>query len=106
MLVSETARRRARSLSAIAAGLSTAVTLTAWFGLKDGGWLLIIPVIAGIAATIWSTRVVVAIAMLATAAIVVLELDGTGVLFAASVAALMLALNNLQSAATQIRRRF
>jgi hypothetical protein len=105
MLISETARSRARSLSAIAAGLSTAVALAAFFALNDGSWLLLAPVVAAVAATIWTNRIAVASAMIITAAIVVLELDGTGVLFGASLAALMLALNNLQSAATRIRRR-
>lgn len=104
MLFADTATRRARSLSAIAAGLSAVVAGAVYFGMHDGGWLLIVPVLAATAATIWTNRNVVATAMVATAAIVFLGLDSTGVLFGASLAALMLALNNLQSAATQLRR--
>ena len=105
MLISHTAKTRARSLSAIAAGLSTAVAVAAYFGLNDGGWTLLVPVLAGAAATIWTNRNVVAVSMVATAAIVFMGLESTGVLFGASLASLMLALNNLQAAATQLRRR-
>jgi hypothetical protein len=79
--------------------------LAARIGLGDGTWDLIVPVVACVAAAVWPTRLVVATAMIATAVIVVMGLEGSGVLFGASVAALMLALNNLQSAATRVRRR-
>jgi hypothetical protein len=105
VLISATSRARARWLSSIALGLAVMVAMAARFGLNDGGWSLLVPVVACAAATAWPTRIVVAIAMLASAAVVVLGLDGSGVLFAASVAGLMLALNNLQAAATQIRRK-
>jgi hypothetical protein len=105
MLLSETARTRARSLSGIAAALALAVAAAARFLTNDGTWELILPVLACLAATIWPTRLVVAVAMIATAAVVVMGLENTGVLFGASVTALMLALNNLQSAATRVRKR-
>jgi hypothetical protein len=105
MLLTETAKLRAKALSGVAMGLAATVALVARFGLNDGGWMLIVPVIAAGAATIWPTRIVVALAMVVTATVVVLGLDNTGVLFGASVAALMLALNHLQSAATTVRRR-
>ena len=95
---------RARSLSAVATALSVAVVLAVFFGMNDRNWMLIVPVLAGAASTIWPVRTVVAIAMLVTAAVVVLGRDGSGVLFGASVVALMLALNNLQAAATRIGR--
>ena len=104
MLLVNTAQARARSLSAVAAGLSTAVSLSVYFGLNEGGWSLLVPVLAGAAATVWPNRNVVATAMVATGAVVFLGLESTGVLFGASLAALMLALNNLQSAATRVRR--
>lgn len=105
MLLSETSKARARALSAVAAGMSVAIALTAYFGLNDGGWTLLPPVVAAIAATAWPTRTVVATALLATAAVVVMGLDDTGVLFGGSAAALMLALNHLQDAATRLKRR-
>jgi hypothetical protein len=105
MLLTDTSKERARLLGGVATGLSAAVALAAYFGLNDGGLTLILPVIACAAATAWPTRIVVGTAMTATAAVVVLGLEDTGVLFGASVAALMLSLNNLQSAATRIRRR-
>jgi hypothetical protein len=105
MLLTDSAKARARSLSAIAAGLAVAVAGLAWFGFDDGGWLLLVPVLATVAATIWPTRIVVGAAMIITAIIVVLGMDGSGVLFGASDAALMLAINSLQSAATRVRRR-
>jgi hypothetical protein len=105
MQISDTARVRARSLSAIAAGLSAVIALAAWFGLNERGWELVLPVLASVVAAIWPTRIIVATSMIATAAIVVLGLESAGVLFGASVAALMLALNNLQEAATRVRRR-
>lgn len=104
MLLSDSARVRAQSLSAIAAGLSILLAAAVYFGLREGGWPLLIPIVVSIAATVWPTRLVVAIAMLATAAIVILGTEGYGILFGASAVALMLALNNLQSAATQLRR--
>ena len=91
-------------MCAVAAGLSVAVALAA-FGLNDWSWPVGVPVVAAAVATVWPTRMVVAIAMLATAIIVVVGRDGAGVLFGASVAALMLALNHLQPAATPVRRR-
>ena len=105
MLLSDAARSRARALSAIAAALSVIVTVLAFFILDDHNWMIFIPAVASIAAAVWPTRVVVAVAMLVVAAIVALGLDGTGVLFGGSVVALMLALNNLQSAATRVRAR-
>lgn len=103
MLLSDTARSRARALSAIGAVLSVTLAVALWFGMDDRTWSLLVPVLATVAATVWPSRIVVAIAMLATTAIVVLGIDGSGVLFAASVGLLMLALNNLQSAATRVR---
>ena len=105
MLLSDTAASRARTLSAIAASLAVTVAAAAYFGMHDGGWSLLVPVLAAAAATLWPNRNVVATAMVITAAVVYLGFESTGVLFAATLAALMLALNNLQSAATQLRRR-
>jgi hypothetical protein len=106
MLLSETAKTRARSLSAVAAGLSAAVAAVAYFGFDDGSWQLVLPIVASIASTIWPTRLVVATAMTATAAVVVMGMDDSGVLFGATVAILMLALNSLQTAATRVRKNF
>ena len=103
MLISETAATRARSLSAVAAGLSGVIAFTLYFALHDGGWMVFLPVVVSAAATIWPTRAVVGIAMLVTSAIVVIGIEGSGVLFGASAAVLMLALNSLQTAATQVR---
>jgi len=103
MLISENAAARARTLSAVAAGLSGVVGFTLYFVLHDGGWMVFLPVIAAAAATMWPTRVVVGIAMLVTSAILVIAIEGSGVLFGASAAVLMLALNSLQTAATQVR---
>jgi hypothetical protein len=105
MLISENARARARSLSAIGAAIALAMALAAYFGLGDKHWTLIVPVLACAAAAAWPTRIVVTIGMLATAAVVALGLDGSGVLFGGSAVTLMLALNNLQSAATHVGRR-
>ena len=106
MLLSETAKTRARSLSAVAAALSAAVAAMAYFGFDDGSWQLVVPIVFPLAATIWPTRIVVGAAMTATAAVVVMGLDGSGVLFGATLAILMLALNSLQTAATRVRRSF
>ena len=103
MLISETASRRARSLSAIGAALSAAIAVTLYFGLHDGGWMVFVPLVVATAATIWPTRVVVAIAMIVTSVIVVLGVQESGILFGATAALLMLALNSLQTAATQVR---
>ncbi|HET9426421.1 MAG TPA: hypothetical protein VFO55_13710 [Gemmatimonadaceae bacterium] len=105
MLLTDTARSRARALSAIGAVLSVTLAVALWFGMNDHSWSLLVPVVATIAATVQPTRIVVAVAMLATTAIVVLGIDGSGVLFGASVGLLMLALNNLQAAATHVRPR-
>lgn len=103
MLISETARTRARSLSAISLALSSAIAVTLYFLLHDGGLLVFVPVIASAAATMWPTRVVVGAAMVVTSLIVIMGIQGSGVLFGASAAVLMLALNSLQTAATQVR---
>jgi hypothetical protein len=104
MLLTDSARIRARSLSAIGAALSVLVASAAYFGMNDGGWTLLVPVVACTAAAMWPTRIVVGTAMLATAAVVVLGIENSGVLFGASAVTLMLALNSLQSAATRVRR--
>lgn len=104
MLLSDTARERARMLSAVAAGLAALVASAAWFGMDDHDWILIVPVLASVAAAVRPTRLIVATALLVTATVLVLGLEGSGVLFGATTAALMLALNNLQSAATRVRR--
>ena len=88
----------------LATALSTAVAAAAWLGMNDGSWSLAVPVVDSAAAALRPTRVVVAIAMIVTAAVVVLGIDGSGVLFGASVVSLMLALNHLPSAATHVRR--
>lgn len=106
MLLSETARRRARILCAIGAGLAIFVASLAWFGFDDGSWTLVVPVVVTIVAAIWPTRLVVAGAMLITSAVVIVGMEDSGVLFGASAVALMLALNNLQSAATKVRPGF
>jgi hypothetical protein len=103
--LSNTAKDRARSMSAVAAGLSIAVALLARFGFGDPSWMVVVPILASVAAIAMPTRLVVAIAMIATAAALVIELDDSGPLFGATLVALMLALNHLQDAATQIRRR-
>jgi hypothetical protein len=92
-------------LSGAAAAFSVAVAAVVFFGIGEGDWLLLVPVVACAAAALWPTRLVVAVAMFATAAVVVLDINGSGVLFGASVTALMLALNNLQAAATRVRPR-
>ena len=104
-LLSDTTRTRARSLSAVSAGLSAAVCLAVYFGIGDHDSTLILPVLASMVAVLWPTRLVVTIAMLVTAAIFVLGFEDSGGLFGASVAVLMLALNTLQATATRIRRR-
>lgn len=104
VLLSDSARSHARALSAVATALSVVLALAVWLGMNDRSWTSAVPVIAALAATAWPTRVVVAIAMVASAAVVVQGINGSGVLFGATVVLLMLALNNLQAAATQIRR--
>jgi hypothetical protein len=92
-------------LCIVAASLAVTVAAAARFGLDDNSWLLVIPVLASIAAAVLPTRLVVGMAMLVTAATLVLELDDSGPLFGATLVSLILALNHLQGAATQIRRR-
>jgi hypothetical protein len=104
MRLTDTARTRARSLCAVAAGVSALVAALAYFGFDDGSWQLVLPIAASLFATIWPTRIVVATAMIATAAVVVMGMDDSGVLFGATVAILMLALNSLQEAATRVRK--
>src|SRR4051812_14527826 len=104
MLLQDSAKARARTLSAIAAVLAIAVAAAARFGLNEGGWLLLIPVIASIGAVVMPTRAGVAIALIATAAVVGMDFEETGLLFIATLVTQMLALNNLQEAATRIRR--
>src|SRR3954451_16928271 len=104
MLLQESSKARARTLSIVAAALAILVAAVARFGLNEGGWMLLIPVVASIGAIGVPTRVAVAISMVATAAVVAVDLDETGVLFIATLVAQMLALNNLQEAATRVRR--
>jgi len=102
--INSDARYRARAMSIVAASLAVVVALAAQLGLNDGGWTLIVPILAAAAAARWPTANIVAVAMVATAGVVLMGLDNSNILFASSLAALMLALNHLQSAATQIRR--
>jgi hypothetical protein len=104
-LLTDTTKTRARSLSGVSAGLSAAIFLAVYFGIGDHDTTLILPVLASMVAVLWPTRIVVGVAMLVTAAVFVLGFEDSGVLFGASVAMLMLALNTLQATATRIRRR-
>src|SRR4051812_43608186 len=101
-LLSDTTKTRARSLSAISFGLAAACALAVYFGMNDHDTTVAVPVLASVAAMLWPNRIVVTVAMLATAAVVVLGFDDTGALFGASVAVLMLALNTLQATATRV----
>jgi hypothetical protein len=102
--ISNTATYRARVMSAVALAIAVVVAMVNQFGLHEGGVLLLVPILAAGAATIWPVRDVVAVMMVVTAGIVVTGRDDSNVLFASSLVTLMLALNHLQSAATKIRR--
>jgi hypothetical protein len=104
-LLTDTTKTRARSLSAVSAGLSAAVFLAVYIGMGDHDSTLILPVLASMVATLWPNRIAVAIAMIVTAGVFVAGFEDSGVLFGASLAVLMLALNTLQATATRIRRR-
>jgi hypothetical protein len=104
MLLQESSKARARMLCAVAAVLAIVVAAAARFGLNEGSWLLLVPVVASIGAVVMPTRAGVAIALIATAAVVAMDFDENGLLFIATLVTQMLALNNLQEAATRIRR--
>jgi hypothetical protein len=84
--------RRIRLAAAVALALALFVAFAVLVGLRDGGWPLLVPAVAAAAVLAWPKRAVVVLAILATAAIMLLGLMTVGIFFGASLAALILAL--------------
>jgi len=90
--LSHTRARRVRLLGGLAFALATLVALAVRIGLNDGGWPLFVPAVGGAGVVIWPSRAAVILAIVATAAILILGLMTVGILYGFALAPLILAL--------------
>ena len=84
--------RRVRLLGGLAFALATLVALAVRVGLDDGGWPLFVPALAAVGVIGWPSRSLVILAIVATAAIMILGLMTVGILYGFALAPLILAL--------------
>ena len=84
--------QRVRLLGGLAFALAALVALAVRIGLSDGGWPLFVPAVGAAGVVIWPRRPTVILAIVATAAILVLGLMTVGILYGFALAPLILAL--------------
>ena len=99
--LSHTKVQRVRLLGGLAFALATLVALGVRMGLNDGGWPLFVPAVGAAGVVIWPTRRTVILAIVATAAIMILGLMTVGILYGFALAPLILALTAFRPDADQ-----
>jgi len=99
--LSHTKVQRVRLLGGLAFALATLVALAVRIGLNDGGWPLFVPGVGAAAVVIWPSRPTVILAIVSTAAILILGLMTVGILYGFALAPLILALTVLRPDADQ-----
>lgn len=90
---------RVRVFSAVACILAAALALGVRFGLHDGDWILFVPSIAAGLPVLYPVKAAVWLAIACTTAILLLGLASVGLFFGPSLAALIAALDVLDSRA-------
>jgi hypothetical protein len=83
---------RVRFLGALAFALATFVALSVRIGLNDGGWLLFVPALGAACVIVWPVWPILLVAILATAAILILGSMSVGILYGFALAPLIFAL--------------
>jgi len=94
--------QRIRLLGGLAFALATLVALTVRIWLNDGGWPLFVPAVGAAGVVIWPSRPTVILAILATAAILILGLMTVGILYGFALAPLIIALAAFRPDADQV----
>jgi hypothetical protein len=89
--LSHTKLQHVRLLGGLAFALATLVALAVRIGLNDGGWPLFVPAVGATGVVIWPSRPTVILAIVATAAILILGLMTVGILYGFALAPLILA---------------
>jgi hypothetical protein len=90
--LSRTKVQRVRLLGGLAFAFATLVALLVRIGLNDGGWPLFVPAVGAAGVVAWPSRSTVILAIVATAAILILGLMTVGILYGFALAPLILAL--------------
>jgi hypothetical protein len=99
--LSHTKVQRVRLLGGIAFAFATFVALLVRIGLNDGGWPLFVPALGAAGVVVWPSRPTVILAIVATAAILILALMTVGILYGFALAPLILALAAFRTDAEQ-----
>ncbi|HEV7387008.1 MAG TPA: hypothetical protein VGN73_00220 [Gemmatimonadaceae bacterium] len=100
--LSHTQLQRVRFLGGLAFAVATLVALAVRIGLNDGGWPLFVPAVGAAGVVIWPSRPTVILAIVATAAILILGLMTVGILYGFALAPLILALAVFRADADQV----
>lgn len=101
VVLSHTRVQRVRLLGGLAFALSALVALAVRIGLNDGGWPLFVPALGAAGVIVWPIRPMVLVAIVATAAILILGLMTVGILYGFALAPLILALGAFRTDADQ-----
>jgi hypothetical protein len=99
--LSHTKVQRVRLLGGLAFALATLVALAVRLGLNDGGWPLFVPGLAAAGVIVWPKRPMVIVAIVATAAIMILGLMTVGILYGFALTPLIFALALFKTDANQ-----
>jgi hypothetical protein len=89
---SHTKLQRVRLLGGLAFALAALVALAVRIGLNDGGWPLFVPAVGAAGVIVWPSRLTVIVAIVATAAILILGLMTVGILYGFALTPLIFAL--------------
>jgi hypothetical protein len=98
---SHTKAQRVRRLGGVAFALATFVALAVRIGLNDGGWPLFVPALGAAGLVVWPSRPMVIVAIVATAAILILGLMSVGILYGFALVPLIFALAAFRTDADQ-----
>ena len=90
--LSQTKVQRVRLLGGLAFAIAISIALVVRIGLNDGGWPLFIPALGAAGVVVWPSRPMVIVAIVVTAAILVLGLMTVGILYGFVLTPLILAL--------------
>lgn len=90
--LSHTNVQRVRLLGGLAFALATLIALAVRTGLNDGGWPLFVPSLGAAGVIVWPSRPMVIVAIIATAAILILGLMTVGILYGFALVPLIFAL--------------
>ena len=95
--------RRVRFLGGLAFATAMLIALAVRIGLNDGGWPLFVPAVGAAGVIFWPTRRMVLVAIVATAAILILGLMTVGILYGFALAPLIFALAAFRTDAEQAK---